>query len=134
AVPAALRGARGNGPHAVAVERLRLPARLDGGVVFADVGRVSGRQDGMMFLNPWAIAIGVVAAGLPIAVHFLTRPKPVRLPLSTLRFVHEAVEQRQARHRLRDAIVLALRTLAVLFVGFAVARPFLGQSDVAAVD
>src|SRR5437868_13374394 len=87
-----------------------------------------------MFLHPWAIAIGVLAAGLPVAVHFLTRPRPVKMPLSTLRFVQEALHQLQTRHRLRDAIVLALRTLAVLLVGFAVARPFFGQSSVNAVD
>ena len=87
-----------------------------------------------MFLHPWAIAIGVLAAGLPVAVHFLTRPRPVKRPLSTLRFVQEALHQLQTRHRLRDAIVLALRTLAVLLVGFVVARPFFGQSSVNAVD
>jgi hypothetical protein len=86
------------------------------------------------FLNPWAILIGVVAAGLPVAVHFLTRPRPVRMPLSTLRFVHEAVLHRRTRHRLRDALVLTLRTLAVLLVAFAVARPFLGQAGISAVE
>jgi hypothetical protein len=87
-----------------------------------------------MFQNPWAILIGVVAAGLPVAVHFLTRPRPVRMPLSTLRFVHEAVLHRRTRHRLRDALVLTLRTLAVLLVACAVARPFLGQAGLSAVD
>jgi hypothetical protein len=87
-----------------------------------------------MFINPWAIAIGALAAGLPLAVHFLTRPRPVPMPLSTLRFVHEVVQERRARHRLRDAIVLTLRTLAVLLVAFAVARPFLGKSEATAVD
>src|SRR6476620_1723108 len=87
-----------------------------------------------MFFHPWAIAMGVVAAGLPVPVHFLTRPKPVKMPLSTLRFVQEALHQLQNRHRLRDALVLALRTLAVLLIGFAVARPFFGHSSVSAVD
>jgi hypothetical protein len=87
-----------------------------------------------MFTNPWAIAIGVVAAGLPLAVHFLTRPRPVPMPLSTLRFVHEVMQERRARHRLRDAIVLTLRTLALLLVSFAVARPFLGQTQATSVD
>ena len=86
------------------------------------------------FLNPWAIVVGVAAAGLPVAVHFLTRPRPVRMPLSTLRFVHEAVLHRRTRHRLRDALVLTLRTLAVLLVAFALARPFLGQAGLSAVE
>src|SRR5262245_44066003 len=87
-----------------------------------------------MFINPWAIAIGVLAAGLPLAVHFLTRPRPVPMPLSTLRFVYEVMQERRARHRLRDALVLALRTLALLLVAFAVARPFLGQSEATSID
>ena len=70
----------------------------------------------MTFLHPWAILIGAIAAGLPVAVHLLTRPRPVRMPLSTLRFVHEAVRQRAARHRLRDFLILALRTVAVLLI------------------
>ena len=39
-----------------------------------------------MILHPWAIAIGVLAAGLPVLIHWLTRPRPVRFPLSTIRF------------------------------------------------
>lgn len=80
-----------------------------------------------MFLHPWALVLGIAAVGLPVAVHWLTKPRPVRMPLSTLRFVHEAVRQHRARHRLRDFIVLALRTLAVLLVALAVARPKLGE-------
>ncbi|MEX0715506.1 MAG: VWA domain-containing protein [Planctomycetaceae bacterium] len=80
-----------------------------------------------MFLHPWAIAIGVAAAALPFVVHWLTRPRPVRRPLSTLRFVREAVRQRRARYRLRDFVVLALRTAAVLLLAAAVARPLLGD-------
>jgi hypothetical protein len=87
-----------------------------------------------MFINPWAITIGIVAAALPVAVHFLTRPRPVSLPLSTLRFVTEAVQHRRTRHRLRDAIVLALRTLAVALIAGAVARPFVGGLWLSAAD
>jgi hypothetical protein len=34
----------------------------------------------MTFLHPWAIALGVAAAALPFVIHWLTRPRPVRLP------------------------------------------------------
>jgi hypothetical protein len=80
----------------------------------------------MTLLHPWAIALGAAAAALPLVIHWLTRPRPVRLPLSTIRFVSEAVRQRRARHRLRDGLVLALRTLAVLLLAWAVARPLAG--------
>lgn len=45
------------------------------------------------------------------------------MPLSTLRFVREAVHQQRAWRRLRDFVLLALRTLAILLVALAVARP-----------
>jgi hypothetical protein len=88
----------------------------------------------MTFLHPWAIFAGVSAIGLPVAVHFLTRPRPVRLPLSTLRFVREAVEQKRAAHRLRDWIILALRTLAVALIALAFARPLIGAKNVVGAD
>ena len=81
----------------------------------------------MSFLHPWAIGIGLLAAALPLAVHWLTRPKPVPMPLSTVRFVREALRQRRARHRLRDFVVLGLRMLAVLLLAWAVSRPLLGR-------
>ncbi len=81
----------------------------------------------MAVLNPWAIVLGGLAVGLPIAIHLLTRPRPVRLPLSTIRFVQEAVHQRRARHRLRDFLILALRALAVALIAAAFARPLLRE-------
>lgn len=80
-----------------------------------------------MFLHPFAIALGLAAATLPVAVHLLTRPRPVRMAISTLRFVQEVVHQRRARHRLRDLLVLLLRTAAVLLLALAVARPLIGD-------
>lgn len=77
----------------------------------------------MTFLHPWAIWLGLIGAMLPIMVHFLTRPKPVRVPSSTVRFLREAVRQRRARHRLRDFFLLMLRCLAILAFAFAIARP-----------
>lgn len=76
-----------------------------------------------MFQNPWAIILGGLAIGLPVLVHWLTRPRPVRVPVSTLRFLREALNQRRARHRLRDFIILALRTLAIALLALAIARP-----------
>jgi len=81
----------------------------------------------MTFLHPWIVWLGVAAAALPIAVHLLTRPRPVRMPLSTVRFVREAIRQRRARHRLRDIIILVLRTAAIALLALAVARPRWGE-------
>jgi hypothetical protein len=48
------------------------------------------------------------------------------MPLSTLRFLREAIHQRRARHILRDFLILALRTLAILLIALAIARPQFG--------
>lgn len=81
----------------------------------------------MTFAAPWIFALGLIAAGVPVVVHWLTRPRPVKLHLSTLRFVRDAVQQRRAAHRLRDFIILALRTLAILLIAAAFAGPQLGD-------
>jgi hypothetical protein len=82
-------------------------------------------------LHLWAIPLGAAALCLPLAIHLLTRPKPVRMPLSTLRFVREALAQKRARSRLRDWLVLALRTLAVAVLAAALARPLIGTHPAA---
>jgi len=81
----------------------------------------------MTFLHPWAIWMGVAAAAAPVVVHMLTRPRPTRMPLSTLRFVREAVRQRRSRSRLRDLLILILRTAAVLLLAIALAQPQWGS-------
>jgi hypothetical protein len=88
----------------------------------------------MNFLHPWAIALGSAGAALPLVIHWLTRPRPVRLPLSTIRFVRELVQQRRARKRLRDFLVLLLRVLAVLLLALAIARPQWGQQPLVNPD
>ncbi|HQE43075.1 MAG TPA: BatA and WFA domain-containing protein [Phycisphaerae bacterium] len=81
----------------------------------------------MTFLHPWLLGPGMAAIGLPVLIHYLTRPRPVRLPISTLRFIQEAVRQRRAVHRLRDLIILGLRSLAILLIAWAFARPLIGE-------
>lgn len=82
-----------------------------------------------MFQHPAILILGAAAATLPVLIHWLTRPRPQRLPLSTIRFVCEAVQQRRARHWLRDFLVLALRTAAVLLLAAAIARPLIGRRN-----
>ncbi len=81
----------------------------------------------MTFAIPWIFALGIIAAAAPAIIHWLTHPRPVRMPLSTLRFVREAIRQRRATHRLRDWLILALRTLAILLLAAAFAGPQWGE-------
>ena len=80
----------------------------------------------MSFLHP-TFLFAAVAVGLPVLIHWLTKPRPERLSLSTVRFVMQAVQQRRARHRLRDWLILLLRGAAVALLVWAFARPLFGQ-------
>lgn len=83
----------------------------------------------MNFLHPWAIGFGAAALLIPLAIHFLTRPSPQKMSLSTIRFVQGAIKQRRKQSWLRDFLVLSLRALAIGCIAWAFARPlFIGQS------
>jgi len=75
-----------------------------------------------------------VALGLPLVIHWLTRPRPRRMTLSTLRFLEQAVKQRRSRHRLRDALILGSRVLAVLLLALAFARPLMSAGSITAAS
>jgi Aerotolerance regulator N-terminal/von Willebrand factor type A domain len=79
------------------------------------------------FLHPWALYAGVALAGLPVLIHWLTRPRPVRMPLSTIRFVRESIAGRRSMRRLRDWLVLALRAAAIVLLAWAIGRPRFGD-------
>ncbi|MFO0942455.1 MAG: BatA and WFA domain-containing protein [Pirellulales bacterium] len=77
----------------------------------------------MEFLNWWAIGIGGLAVAAPVAVHFLTKPRPIPFSLSTVRFLSEVIQQRRAKSRLRDLLVLLLRSICIALLAMTLARP-----------
>ena len=76
----------------------------------------------MGFLNPFLL-IGLAAAAIPIAVHLFNFRRPERLDFSTLRFVREIEATSMRRVRIKQWLLLALRTLALGFLVLAFARP-----------
>ncbi|TWT94415.1 hypothetical protein Pla52n_52360 [Stieleria varia] len=80
-----------------------------------------------MFVNPILLVVGLLGAAVPVVVHFMTRPKPQRMPLSTIRLVSDALHQRRSQDRLRDFLVLLFRSLAVAMLAIAIARPLLNS-------
>ena len=81
-----------------------------------------GTFPAMGFLNPFLL-IGLAAAAIPIAVHLFNFRRPDRLEFSTLRFVREIEATAMRRVRIKQWLLLALRTLAILFLVLAFARP-----------
>ncbi|HPR86432.1 MAG TPA: BatA and WFA domain-containing protein [bacterium] len=76
----------------------------------------------MNFLNS-AILMGLAAAALPILIHLFTRAKAKPIPFSSLRFLKQLQNQQIRRVKIRQILLLLLRTLAVLCLVLAFARP-----------
>lgn len=66
----------------------------------------------------------------PIVIHLMNRSRFKTVHWGAMEFLREAVQSNRRVLHLRDAILLALRTLAVLFFGLALARPY--WSDISA--
>ena len=67
--------------------------------------------------------LGMAAAVLPLAIHLLSRGRSAPQPFSDLTFLQRVHQTRMRRIRLRQWLVLLLRTLAILLIAAAFARP-----------
>lgn len=76
----------------------------------------------MNFLNPLFL-FGLGAAALPVLIHLFTRRKPRNVPFPSLEFLTEVNQSEIRRLRIKQWLLLALRTLAVAFLALAMARP-----------
>lgn len=76
----------------------------------------------MSFLNS-IFLIGLAAAAVPVIIHLLNRRRIRRVKFSSLEFLDEVNRRRMRRINLRRIIILILRTLAVLLLVMAFARP-----------
>jgi len=69
-------------------------------------------------LLPW-----LLAAGIPLAIHLLTRRARSRAPLPTVKFLQRAIAQQSKVFRVRHLLLLLLRTLAVIAIVLAFLKP-----------
>jgi hypothetical protein len=77
---------------------------------------------GLSALNPFFLSLLPLAV-LPIVFHLFFRLKKQLRPFPTLMFFHRIDPNLNARRRLREWLVLLLRTLLILLVLLALARP-----------
>jgi hypothetical protein len=80
--------------------------------------------DRMTFLNPFAL-IGLIAAGIPILLHLLNLRKVRVIEFSTLSFLKELQPTTLRRLRIRQLLLLILRTLLIILLVLAFSRPTL---------
>ena len=86
----------------------------------------------MTFLNP-AVLFGLAAVAIPIALHLLNLRKLRTVEFSTLAFLKELQKSQMRKLKLRQILLLILRTLVVACVVLAFARPALRGSAVGAI-
>src|SRR5688572_12843009 len=102
----------------------RVPATRD---------RVSPRHDGhavrdgaaaarMIFLHPLAL-LGLAAVAIPALLHLLERRDPPELDFPPLRYLTDAERRSSRRLKLRNLLLLVLRTALILVIVLAAARP-----------
>lgn len=76
----------------------------------------------MNFLHP-AILYALAAVLLPLLIHLLTRSRSRTIPFSTLRFLLELQQQKIRKLKLRQLLLLLVRTLIILALVLGFARP-----------
>jgi len=76
----------------------------------------------MTFLNP-LLLFGLAAAAIPVILHLLNLRKLRTVDFSTLTFLKELQQSKVRRLKLRQILLLIVRTLMVIFIVLAFARP-----------
>jgi hypothetical protein len=78
----------------------------------------------MNFLNPLVLT-ALAAALLPIIIHFMSKKKPKNIPFPSVIFLKTMQSDRLNLLRFKQLLMLLLRTLIILFLVLAFARPAL---------
>ena len=76
----------------------------------------------MAFLNP-LVLLGLAAAAIPLIIHLFNFRKPKQVDFSSLAFLRELEKRTMRRMRLKQWLLLLLRTLAIVCLVLAFARP-----------
>jgi hypothetical protein len=78
----------------------------------------------------WQFALaGAIAAAGPIIIHLLNRRRYRTVKWAAMDFLREAMQRNRRILQIRDLILMAMRTAAVLLFGLALARPFFSSTE-----
>jgi len=81
----------------------------------------------MTFLNPFVL-FGLAAAAIPILIHLFNIRKLTTIEFSTLKFLKELQKNKMRKVKVRQWLLLVLRTLLILLIVLAFSRPALKGS------
>src|SRR6476469_5018014 len=84
----------------------------------------------MTFAQPWFL-LGTLAAFIPLLVHLFDRRRPRLVPFAALDFVLKSQKRTASRLRLKRLLLYILRTLVLLAIPIALARPSFATDKVA---
>ena len=77
----------------------------------------------MGFLSPWFL-LGTLAVGIPLWVHLIRREQALKLPFSSLMFLHRVPIKSVSRQRLKHFLLLATRMLLIVLFALIFAQPY----------
>ena len=83
----------------------------------------------MNFLTPLMAWAALFLAAAPLIIHLLNRRRFTIVDWAAMDFLREAMQRQRRILRLRDIILLILRTLCVLLFGLALAQPYSESSS-----
>jgi hypothetical protein len=95
--------------------------------VFRDPIHPGSQGQALTFLNP-LILFGLAAAAIPVLLHLFNLRKLQRIEFSTLAFLKELQKTRIRRLKLRQLLLLFLRTLLIVLIVTAFSRPTIKTS------
>lgn len=78
------------------------------------------------FASAWMLLWGTAAA-IPIVLHLLHRRRQQTVSWAAMRLLLQVIEKQSKRVRIEQLILLLLRTLILLTLGLALARPFISS-------
>jgi Aerotolerance regulator N-terminal/von Willebrand factor type A domain len=76
----------------------------------------------MSFLAPYMLG-GLLACGIPIALHFFYRSRYRTVPWAAMKFLLASIEQTSRRLRFQELLLLILRVTVLALLALALARP-----------
>ncbi|RZL31933.1 MAG: hypothetical protein EOP00_34555, partial [Pedobacter sp.] len=82
----------------------------------------------MNFLYP-GFLFALLAVAIPVIIHLFNFRKFKKVYFSNVAFLKEIKEQNSSREKLKNLLILLSRILAILFLVFAFARPFLPSAN-----
>jgi uncharacterized membrane protein len=85
----------------------------------------------MAFLTPFFL-LGAAAAALPVLVHLVRRTQAQRIEFPSLMFLRRIEQKTIKKRKLRNLLLLALRSAALALLALAFARPYFTSQNPAA--